>query len=188
MKCYGKINKINHIVISDPSYKKDVSCRYEINNLNEKNWLVDIEINEVEDKFDNIVIKGIEFYLLLHKNNDDCIFKNKDFKYKKNIEIKNYEIGMDTACVALGINDKAKEIVESPEEWHPTYSIFTATDGYFGDVFEGKKADKVSFILINGYVCEDTNYKSNDILNYLVDQFEIVDLQIEKSNDSHIEI
>lgn len=29
MKFKGKIENINHIVISDPTYKEDVWCRYE---------------------------------------------------------------------------------------------------------------------------------------------------------------
>ncbi|MBQ4584517.1 MAG: hypothetical protein IJA94_06485, partial [Bacilli bacterium] len=67
MKCSGKIKNINHIVVSDPTYKKDVWCRYEIDNLKEKNWHVDLDVYEVEDKYDDYTINGIEFNMVLQK-------------------------------------------------------------------------------------------------------------------------
>ena len=36
MKYKGKIEKIKHIVVSDPAYDKDVWCRYENNNIDNK--------------------------------------------------------------------------------------------------------------------------------------------------------
>ena len=45
MKYSGKIKELNHIVVSDPSYDKKVFCRYEYENINGKDWLVDLDIN-----------------------------------------------------------------------------------------------------------------------------------------------
>ena len=47
MRFKGKINNLNHIVISDPSYEKGVLCRYENDKINNQNWLVDMVINSV---------------------------------------------------------------------------------------------------------------------------------------------
>ena len=44
MRYKGKIRELNHIIISDPSYDESVTCRYEKDNLREKDWYVDIDI------------------------------------------------------------------------------------------------------------------------------------------------
>ena len=49
----GKIKELNHIIISDPSYDESVTCRYEKNNLKEKNWYVDIDIKPTVDKIED---------------------------------------------------------------------------------------------------------------------------------------
>ena len=67
MRYNGKIKEIKHIIISDPSYDKDVTCRYEKDNLKEKNWIVDIDIEEVEDRIDDFTFRGLEFFILLSK-------------------------------------------------------------------------------------------------------------------------
>ena len=66
MRYKGKINKLNHIIISDPSYDKDVTCRYEKENLREKNWTIDIEINSVVEKIEDFTCNGVEFFLFLN--------------------------------------------------------------------------------------------------------------------------
>lgn len=64
----GKIKKIEHIIISDPTYDESVTCRYEKNNLNEENWFVDIDIKPTVEKIENFTIKGTEFFLFLYKD------------------------------------------------------------------------------------------------------------------------
>lgn len=53
MKYKGKINNLNHIVVSDPCYENGVWCRYEKNNLKEKDWLVNLDILPTETKIDD---------------------------------------------------------------------------------------------------------------------------------------
>lgn len=176
MKYKGKINNINHIVISDPTYEKDDGCRYEIENLKEKNWIVELNIYDVEDKIDDYLIQGIEFYLLLQKTKDLCQIDGENIKYLKNINIKKYDIGMDTACIALGINKNAEDIINSQSEWQPDCAIRTGTDGMFGLVTEGKNNDGLAFIAITGYLSSDMGYDKNSLFEYLVSKFEINDL------------
>lgn len=176
MKYSGKIKNLNHIVISDPTYEKDVWCRYEIDNLKEKNWHVDLDIYEVEEKIGDYNITGIEFCMVLQKIKGLCKVEDDKIKYLSGLETKDYEIGMDTACVALGINDKAKRIINSQAEWQPSCSIRTGTDGMFGSVTEGKKNNDLVFLVITGYLSSDMDYDIDDLTNYLIDKFEITDL------------
>ena len=111
MRYKGKIKELNHIIISDPSYDESVTCRYENNNLKEKDWYVDIDIKPTVDKIEDLTIKGTEFFLFLSKDRRlSELRENGAIRYLSGIELKETEIGMDTACVALGINEKADEI------------------------------------------------------------------------------
>jgi len=176
MKFKGKIENINHIVISDPTYKEDVWCRYEKNNLKEKDWIVNLDIYPTETKIDNYYIKGTEFLLLIQKDEKDCSLDDDGtLSYLKNIELKDYTIGMDSACIALGINEQAKEIIDLQEEWQPSCAIRTGTDGTFGEVSEGIKDGRLCFLLITGYFEEDF-INQNDLFEYLKSQFNIKDL------------
>ena len=60
----GKIKELNHIIITDPSYDESVTCRYEKNNLKEKDWYVDIDIKPTIEKIENFTIKGTEFFVI----------------------------------------------------------------------------------------------------------------------------
>ena len=176
MRYKGLIKDLNHIVISDPSYKDGIWCRYEKDNLNEKDWNVDLQIYSVKTKFEDYDIRGTEFYLLLQKDNRDCkIDEEGSIRYLSNIEIKDYTIGMDTACIALGINEDAKEIIDSREEWQPACAIRTGTDGTFGEVTEGIKDGRLCFLLVTGYIEEDF-CDEKEMLKYLVNHFEIENL------------
>lgn len=187
MRYNGKIKEIKHIIISDPSYDKDVTCRYEKDNLKEKNWIVDIDIEEVEDRIDDFTFRGLEFFILLSKGKLLAELKDKGtIKYSSNIKIEETEIGMDTACVAFGINEKADEIIESKDLWQSEISLSTLTDGLFGTVKEGNIHNRPVFIWVSGYISEDAGYSIEDIVDYLQYQFNIKDLKksIERTVDS----
>lgn len=182
MRYKGKIKELNHIVISDPSYDKDVWCRYEKDNLKEKNWNVDIDIHPTVDKIEDFTIKGTEFFLFLSKDKRlSELRENGTIRYLSGLEIKETEIGMDTACVALGINEKADEIIELRDDWQPECSLNTLTDGLFGTVKEGILNDNHTvFIWLSGYLDEDTGYSIEEIVDYLQYQLNIVDLEKDK--------
>lgn len=180
MRYKGKIKKLDHIVISDPTYDESVTCRYERTNLNEENWLVDIDIKKVVDKIEDFTINGTEFFLFLCKDKKlGKLRENGTINYLKGIKIEETEIGMDTACVAIGIDEKAKEIIELRDEWQPDGSLNTLTDGFFGTVKEGKIEDDIVFIWLSGYLSEDTGYSIDEIIDYLKYQLNIVELQKE---------
>lgn len=177
MRYNGEIEKLNHIIVSDPSYDKDVTCRYEKTGMNEKDWKIDIDIENVEDKFYEYTLKGIEFYIFLVKNRNFAELGEKgSIKYLREIKIEETEIGIDTACIAFGINEKADEIIEVQDIWQPEESIKTLTDGLFGTVKEGTKNDEPVFIWISGYITDDAGYSIQDIVDYIQTQFKVKDL------------
>ena len=57
MRYKGKIRELNHIIISDPSYDESVTCRYEKDNLREKDWYVDIDIKPTIDKIEDFTFR-----------------------------------------------------------------------------------------------------------------------------------
>lgn len=178
MRYKGKIRELNHIIISDPSYDESVTCRYEKDNLREKDWYVDIDIKPTIDKIEDFTFRGTEFFLFLYKDKKLCELKeNGTISYLKGIKLNEIEIGMDTACVALGIDKKAKEIIDLRDDWQPECSLNTLTDGIFGTVKEGKAKDNVVFIWLSGYLDEDTGYSIEDIVDYLQYQLNITELE-----------
>lgn len=183
LKYKGKIEALDHIIISDPSYDEDVTCRYERKNLKEKNWLVDIDIRPTVEEIEGLTLKGTEFYLFLYKDKRLCELKeNGTIRHLNTIKINETEIGMDTACVALGINEKAKEIIELRDDWQPECSLNTLTDGLFGTVKEGNMFEHPVFIWLSGYLDEDTGYSIEEIIDYLKDQLNITELKKEITN------
>lgn len=184
MRYKGKIEKLDQIIVSDPIYGKDVDCRYERTNINGHNWNVNIEINDFSEKIDNIQLNGIEFFILLNNPNKPT-YLNEDgsFRYQPDNKIKEIMIGMDTACIALGINNYANDIRDSKGDWQPDNSLNTLTDGIFGYVKEGTKDNTIDFIWILGYLDEDTGYSINEILDYICTQFEVKNLYREINNE-----
>lgn len=182
----GEIEQLNEVVVSDPSYKDGVWCRYESDKVDSGGpWRVQMAINDVTDNCDGFEIKGVDFALLLSSS---LIFEktcqlNKDgqgFSCPQMLEMKKTEIGMDTACVALGINEVADEIKASIDEWQPACAFKTSTDGFFGEVYEGSHEGKAYLLYITGYLDEDTGYSVEDVVSYLSENFQIKNLELVK--------
>lgn len=174
MKFNGICKEVNKLVVSDPSYAEGIWCRYERNDINGKNWKVIGFINDSKEEYEGIAINGKEFTVALCAPDALGFVQLHDdgsFAYAAKNNIKEYTIGMDTACVALGINGQADEIKASHGEWQPDCSLRTLTDGEFGSVQEGTYNGQVKFIVISGYLDEDTGYTTEDILNYLSSAF-----------------
>ena len=186
MRFKGEIKKINRIIVSDPSYGKEVKCRYEKDNLNLKNWKVDLQIYPI--KYKNVLeFSAITYILLLTENNDLCKVDDEGgISYNNDIKIKNYEIGVDTSCLALGVNDKVEDILKSKDIWHPKNAIETGGDGTYCTVTEGKKNNDIKFLLITGY-SDDSITNNNQLLEYLTNQFEIENMVIQKTKLKDIE-
>lgn len=191
----GKIKELNKIIVSDPSYDKDDDMRFEKKFDNMRNLDVQININDVHDilyyEKEKIHAKGIEFSILIKRA--ECIDINMDTTHALHCEPEKYEkmnkieIGIDTACVALGINKHADMITDSKDEWQPSCALETGADGCFGEIKELVNKEGTQCIQIYGYFDEDMGYTYEDIQKYLVNNFEIYDLLLEREIDEEKE-
>ena len=184
MNYKGKIKNLNHIVVSDPMYSKESWGRYEIIDLEEKDWLAELQVNEVKRNLKD----GVEFSMILKKHDYSVSLADDGIEYIPSIKINPTTISMDSACIALGINEYAKQIVESQDEWQPYFAIRTGGDGIFGEVIEGREGEELQFLYINGYVSLELDYDMKSLTDYLIGRFEIEDLVKEESiNTSKLE-
>lgn len=126
-------------------------------------------VTDYTEDFEGITVNGIEFFVGLVVPGEHLeLHEDGSFAYYAGNKIKEFVIGMDTACVGLGINNVADEILAARDEWQPGCCLNTLTDGQFGNVFEGSFDNEVKFIVLSGFLDEDTGYSKEDILNYLV--------------------
>lgn len=124
------VEKLEGIVISDPWYGKEVWCRYE-NGIYATNWKMEFESNVEHDdeyNFDTIVFNvklGKSEILSKIKVNDNS------FSYPSSLDVKEYTIGMDTACFCIGSK-------KNYEKYGNGMAINTGADGILGNVYEMK--------------------------------------------------
>lgn len=197
MRYKGNINNLSKIVISDPHYLQDVWCRYEKDLEKSENWKVIFLIKEVDEmqeyKGTEFNVKGLDFSILIKKEN--CISNLLDigkYTHAKGTILKETEIGIDTAQVCMGVNEKAVEInnfakkINSNKnvdtllsEYNPPFAIQTMSDGLLGSVTEGVRKGETEFILINGFFDECANVNTvNELKDYIVQQLNIVNLEL----------
>lgn len=174
MEFRGKCNLIDKIVVSDPSYKDDVWCRYERNNINGKDWKVCGFVNDCTDEYEDLTVHGVDFVIALSSPDEHIeVHEDGSFAHNVNTKVSEFTIGMDTACVGFGVNKNADLIKSARDEWQPDCCLKTLTDGEFGTVFEGSHNGEVKFIVLSGFLDEDTGYSVKDVFNYLVASLDI---------------
>ena len=179
MKYKGKIEKIKHLVVTDPTYNENVWCRYENKNIDCENSDITIYIDKIKTDIEDCEIETIDFSLLISIGNEECsITKNGCLKHLENTKLIKYNIGVDSACIAFGINEYANKIISSKDEWQPDCAIRTGADGLFGTVIEGKNENGLNFIYIEGYFDSDL-ITTNELLNYFKENFNIKKLTVE---------
>lgn len=201
MKYKGTIKNLNHIVVSDPHYLQDVWCRYDKTFNKKEDWKVEFIIKDVDEmqeyKGQDFKVEGLDFCIIIKKENATCdLLGIGKYMYKKGTEIKETEIGIDTAQVCMGVNEKAKEIndyaVKMQKDdtfenlftnYNPPFSIQTMSDGMLGSVQEGIVNGDTNFICITGFFDECADVKTIDELkDYIVEQLNIENLELEKEH------
>ncbi len=199
MKFKGIIKDFSQIVVSDPHYLQDVWCRFDRTFEKKEDWKVEFIIKEVDEiteyKGHELNIEGLDFSILIKREKSICkLIDIAKFQYKKGTEITDTEIGIDTAQVSMGVNEKAKEINEFSKKinkenafedifasYNPSFAIQTMSDGLLGTVREGKIKGETDFIIIDGFFDECADVKTiEELKDYIVEQLEIEDLEIEK--------
>lgn len=168
MEFQGICKTLDKIVVSDPSYSDDIWCRYERNDIGGKDWRVHGFVKDHSEEYEGIQVSGKEFFVGLCAPGETLILhEDGSFAHSARVQLNEFEIGMDTACVGLGVNAVADEINASRGEWQPGCCLKTLTDGMFGSVREGVYDDQIRFVVIAGYLDDDTGYSQQDILDYL---------------------
>ena len=109
MKFKGKIKELNDIIISDPSYGSNVPCRYENKNMDMKDVFVEMQFGTTDFEEDDD--KHIHFFIIIKTDENECnLTDEREIKVLKNTKLKQYDIGVDTACFAMGTNDNGVTI------------------------------------------------------------------------------
>lgn len=197
MRYKGDIKNLNKIVISDPHYLQDVWCRYEKDFEKKNNWKVIFLIKEVDEMQEyngtEFNIKGLDFSILIKKENSiSNLLDIGKYVHAKGIKMNDTKIGIDTAQVCMGVNEKALEIDKFAErinknknidslfsEYNPPFAIQTMSDGMLGSVTEGTKNGETDFILISGFFneCADVN-TVDELKDYFMQQLNIENLEL----------
>ena len=123
-----KINIKNGIIFSDPWYNNLVECRYQ-NTKEMKNFILTI-LTTPSEEFKDYYSVAIA---LLHPQAFTSIRISDElnsFSIPENFEIKDFEIGIDTATVIIGSNH---DFIEP---------IHTGSDGLLGTLFEINNPNK----------------------------------------------
>lgn len=169
----GKVN-IDQIIVSDPCYEKGVWCRYENDNLDAKNWDVDLIVDTYDEMVDGFNIKGIDIRMMLHDSILEPRMKEGSFSYPRGFTLTEYTIGMDSASMSIGTNETADKIRAEHDDWYPTTALKTLQDGCFGNLYEGAGPNgNIGFIYLSGFLDEDTGYSIQDVLSYLENNMHI---------------
>jgi len=207
LKYKGIIKDFEKIVVSDPHYLQDVWCRYDKTFNQKEDWKVEFIIKEVDEmqeyKGHEFKVEGLDFCIIIRKENITCdLLDIGRYVYKKGTEIKKTEIGIDTAQVCMGVNEKAKEINDYATKmnkddtfenlftnYNPPFAIQTMSDGMLGSVQEGIDNGDTSFICITGFFDECADVKTIDELkDYIVEQLNIENLELKKEYSKNNDI
>lgn len=178
MKYRGNINYLDSLVIKDPFYSNEVPLQYNKKNLDFSDAEVYLDIKNDNEYF--------------YYNINLLIFE----KAPSSSEMKSYEIGMDSACIAIGADLKADEIKSLEGEWQPDCALRTGADGYFGCVTEFLKLlghddvtkepiYKVNCIALEATIDEEI-YTEEELVDYFKEQLHVQNLV--KENDSEKEM
>lgn len=204
-KYKGKIEKLEKLILSDPHYKKDVWCRYQKDFKNACDWDVELYIDnkEYEEKYkgQKYNIKGITFNVLLTNSlyprlrNLFNINNTEEYSYNKAVHVNHFDIGMDSAQVAIGANKQANIIekysdndgLDDYDDWRPSFTLKTLTDGLFGEVNEFEMNNLLLGINFTGWLDEDTGYSIDEVMEYLTKNLEIKELTKEKIEETDLE-
>lgn len=114
------------VVFSDPSYEETIWCQYR-KEFQANDWLMKVE-SSVEDGIlrMNICLGRATFSRYVKTQEME---KGLSITHPRRYEIKETELGIDTARIFLGTK-------ENWEQFREEASVYTAADGLFGDLLE----------------------------------------------------
>lgn len=172
MKKYkGIIDKLEKLVVSDPFYEKDVWCRYE-NNFSLASEC-NFELTTMRDRYNDLFF-SIKIFPKENTEFNDVILvdDNSLIHYHTSLDIKRFDVAIDTAHISFGINNMDKD-----------FSISTINDGNFGCVVEYSYKNKFLGITIEGYFDSAVFDEDINLVNAIERQFLVKDLTEELDKD-----
>lgn len=141
------VPELDGIVISDPWYEKGVWCRYE-SDVKGKDWKMEMNTEIVEDE-EYEMFSSIDFTmkLALPSLAPYISIGKESIRYPQSLQMKEYDIGMDTACSCCGSQKNYEMLGES-------MAIRTGTDGLLGTVYEFRsgKTNEVCAVVFMGSI------------------------------------
>jgi hypothetical protein len=175
VKYRGNINYLDSLVIKDPFYSNEVPLQYNKKNLD---------------------FSDAEVHLDIKNDNENFCYNIKLLIFGKDpssSEMKSYEIGMDSACIAIGADLNADEIKSLEGEWQPNCALRTGADGYFGCVTEFLKLlghdevtkepiYKVNCIALEATIDEEM-YIEEELVDYFKEQLHVQNLVNENGSE-----
>jgi len=160
MQKIGFIKEINGIVVSDPSYTKEVVCRYETSKkLVNQRVIFNSKIEDQYTVFD-LTLGEPENLGKIKINDDGSLTYPRLFKMKKSI------LGMDRHSIYIGKKSGFGEFDDNVIE--------TGTDGLFGECLQFTHNRKIVAIVIFGEI--DGEFMTNkELWEYFVASFDITE-------------
>jgi hypothetical protein len=186
-----------------------VWCRFEKKIRPKQDFQIELAIRNETGTIDGYSYDGIGIKIILL---NETFAIDKDISLLKNQNSTNYDydnpnsllrkdsfdIGMDTAKISFGVNDKADEIIANAYKEEKIedlisnldlpFALNTGTDGYFGNVtmITARKTDIPVKIIIDGYLSSDMGYTIEDLKNYFIDQFQIKNIDVDYDKEINI--
>ena len=133
----------------------------------------------MDETIEGYYIAGTDIGIMLHHPSVNARMEQDRIRFPSIYKLNKYTIGMDRACVSIGVNEKASEIANEKNSSEYETALHTLTDGQFGTVYEGVDKDgNIGFIHISGYIDNDAGYTNSDIVNYITNNLQITGLTL----------
>ena len=154
----SKVKMPTTIIVGDPLYFEEYPDRkdlvYNKEFRGKKDWVGIVTLSETETEYKNITIEGTSLKVVYAPNEEFAKVYLDDMKYKSQ-KIKNTQIGVDSARYSIQIDDKYHE-------------INTGGDGYWGDISEFYRGDKLDGIMLDMELGDTSSFNDyKEIIEYL---------------------
>lgn len=154
----SKVEMPTTIIVGDPIYFEEYPNRkdlvYDKGFRGKKDWVGIVTLSETETEYKDMIIEGSSLKVVYAPNEEFARVYLDDMKYKSQ-NIKNTQIGVDSARYLIQIDDKCHE-------------INTGGDGYWGDISEFYRGDKLEGIMIDMELGDIYSFNDHrEIIEYL---------------------
>ena len=86
----------------------------------------------MDETIEGYCIAGTDIGIMLHHPSVNARMEQDRIRFPSIYKLNKYTIGMDRACVSIGLNEKASEIANEKNSSEYGTALHTLTDGQFG--------------------------------------------------------